>query len=166
MARESSLSHDIQVSGGLKQFRSIAEGSQAQRDGPFGPPPKQVTNEPLPPSVPAASETVPDRTRPLSKQQIKSRREPAKTEDDIGQPEASSMDEKVTVPLSHDLRARSEALARAISRSRSIKRTRITSNSIIRVALETFLNSFSLSSGQSINSEAELLEAARRLKRR
>ena len=70
------------------------------------------------------------------------------------------------MPLSVALRDRSEELARTLNRNRKVRKERITRNSIIRVALEQFLDTFTPSADQVIECEADLLAATRSKLRR
>jgi len=161
---DTTLSQSIEASGGLKQFRTVAE-RPVVRDGPFGPPASSkmadATERPIalnefPQSTAPKSKIPPPRSTP-SERQVEA---PAREALHPGFPD------KVTVPLTSSLRAKSEALARTLNRRRTIREQRLTSNSIIRVALELFLDEELLYSEQPINSEAELLEFARTKRRR
>jgi hypothetical protein len=69
--------------------------------------------------------------------------------------------ERVTLSVSTEMRDAVEALAREIQRRRTRKDERITANTIMRVAINSFLDSLELEDGDIANSEAELLALAR-----
>ena len=163
---ESTLSQNMEVSGGLQQFRSVAQGARDVRDGPFGPPPKPVAKEAPPATETPKIETVRTEQRPPVKTPKEPRNARKNEETAAEEVSVSMFGENVTVPLSEALRDRSEELARTINRSRTVRKDRITRNSIIRVALQCFLEEFSLASGQAVNSEEELLKAAQSRRRR
>lgn len=164
--REGSLSANIQVSGGLQQFRSVAQGGGRDgRDSPFGAPLKPVVTEPVP-VVPAPQlEPVRVRPQPVVKAPKETKPQEAEERNEEVLP-VSTFGENVTVPLSQALRDRSEELSRAINRNRSVRKHRITRNSIIRVALQCFLDEFEPDSNRPINSEDELLQAAKRRRKK
>jgi hypothetical protein len=157
------LAENLEVTSGLQAFRSIATGPREVRDSPFG--------RPTPTPTVAVAEIKTELKAPV--QQVepapKAERKPkprphvAKQEEEREGEEASAEEneEKITVPLSQELRDQSEELARVINRNRSVRKYRITRNSIIRVALQCFLEDFALPPGRPVNSEVELLEAAR-----
>lgn len=161
---DSTLAQNVEVSGGLQQFRSVAQGSRERRDSPFGPPPKSPIEEPAPEAP--KLETVRREPRPPQREPQEPRNAPKKDEAVTEHSSVSPFVENVTVPLSEALRDRSEELAKSINRGRSVRKHRITRNSIIRVALQCFLDDFTLTPNQSVNSEDELLEAARSKRRR
>lgn len=67
--------------------------------------------------------------------------------------------ERVTALLNADLRDRAEALAKDLQRRRTQKGERITTNTVIRVALRAMLESFQPSTIAELNTESELYEA-------
>jgi len=156
-----SVAEGIAQSGGLAQFRTVA-ARRDEADGPFGPPTerrrKRVGDapqpEPAPPTPQPPSSPVRDEpSEAADAAQAADRAEP------VAEPLAPT--ENITVPFSEDLRDRSERCAKVLSRSRSIRKRRITRNSVIRVATELFLDEFALDLGESINSEEELLARCR-----
>lgn len=169
MARASSpgstLAQNLEVTGGLKQFRTVAQGSR-ELDSPFGPPSKPPAREVSPKIEPPAVEPIRAEQRVATKKPQEPRNARRNSEREGEEPTPSLLVENVTVPLSRALRDRSEELARLINRTRTIRKHRITRNSIIRVALQCFLDEFSPAAGEAVNSEEELLQAARRSSRR
>lgn len=167
---ESSLAADVQVSGGLQQFRTVAQGSREARDNPFGGPVKAAAPAPAREAPPATEPPKVESIRPEPKPAASPPREPRiarqKVEAEPVELVAAVYAENVTVPLSEALRDRSEELAKVINRNRSVRKQRITRNSIIRVALQVLLDDFSHLSAQSLNSEEELLQAARSRRKR
>lgn len=168
-SHQEALSESLQAGGGLGQFRAVAERPKEARDSPFGPPPERGAPKQVQPIVKHSSvnarpdeQTRPNPSPPKPQPPIAL---PAQTESP-GTLQVESFTEKVSVPLTRALRDRSEELAKLLNRSRTIRKSRITSNSIIRVALEIFLDSFVATSGHAINSEEDLLKAARTRTRR
>lgn len=167
----STLGENLQVSSGLQQFRNVSEGAKVYRDGPFGPTSKTETVQPsdqpsdktsAPATKPSNSERQPSEHSPQNKPQKEPRIAPKTIEKEPAKNAESTPLENVTVPLPGALRDRSEQLAKSLKRSRSIRKWRITSNTIIRVALQSFLDTFELPPGESVNSEEELLKLARK----
>lgn len=162
---ETSLSETLDAGGGLKQFRAVSERPQNRRDSPFGQPtPKERGPESEGP--PAKSEPrapKPKKAAPVTTA-AKPKPAPREAEPDP-EPTPGTVQalytENVTLPLSTELRDRSEELAKALNRSRSVKKLRLTRNSVIRVALQCFLDEFEPPTDGSVNSEEELLEAFR-----
>ena len=168
MARSSidndAVSESLAPAGGLQHFRTVA-GGKYQRDDPFGVPPdrkaRSLPDIPVPvPTVRAPNTPKVQRDRPKNPNPTPQDEPPA---DDLGEGRGKGrvFPENVTVPLSVALRDRSEELARTLNRNRKIRKERITRNSVIRVALEQFLDTFTPRSDQAIESEADLLVAAR-----
>ena len=69
---------------------------------------------------------------------------------------------RVTLPITSDMRETFERMARELQRKRSQKNERITANTVMRVALEFFMNQFSVEKTDRVNTEEELLEAAKK----
>lgn len=166
LADANTLKETLQKSGGLTQFRTVADAPRRiVRDSPFGQ--STTTPEPVKPSAAPATNgvahemlpTPPPPTRPHSK------KTPSRT-DEPGEAVADQFPEKLTVPLSLALSDRSGELAKCLNRSRTVRKERITRNSIIRVALHCFLDQFDLPAGQAVNSEQELLQLAQSRLRR
>lgn len=166
---EGTLAANVEVTGGLQAFRSVATGPAVVRDSPFGRP----TPAPAPAiakgevgtELPKVAEIEPaskPTRKPTSRPKVAKEPEVNKAEE----VSADANEEKITVPLSQELRDQSEELARGINRNRSVRKNRITRNSIIRVALQCFLEDFALPPGRPVNSEVELLEAARSRRKR
>lgn len=158
---------DQKIEEGLSNFRAIGARPPTLRDGPFGPPPekpsqnlrKEVSQvENIPPPLPQAA-TVVSRAESQS-----SRLKPVQSEELESEP--TGFDEPVTLPLPTELRERAEKFARTLNRSRTVKKERLSRNAVTRVALEWFLDEFSLAPGEAINSEKELLIYAKSRKKR
>ncbi len=66
--------------------------------------------------------------------------------------------ERVTLKLSVEMRDALDALAKELQRRRTSKDERITSNTVMRVAINALLGSLELQPGESVNTEQELLE--------
>lgn len=70
--------------------------------------------------------------------------------------------ERVTVPLDAELRDGAESLAKELQRKRTEKGERITANTVMRVALRAVLETFEVSSHETVNTEEELFNAVRK----
>jgi hypothetical protein len=70
--------------------------------------------------------------------------------------------ERVTVPLSAELRDGAESVAKVLQRRRTEKGERITSNTVIRVALRVLLECFGDNPDEVANNEEELFELVRK----
>jgi hypothetical protein len=64
--------------------------------------------------------------------------------------------ERVTLPVSPDMRDRVDAMARELQRVRTKRGESITSNTVMRAALRVVLERVSLQSGDSANTEEEV----------
>ena len=151
---------------GLQHFRTVA-GGRHQRDDPLGSAPdrKARTMPDVPPPAPAPSIPKPPRESQKNHAPAIIGATPSnELAEEGGRPRVFA--ENVTVPLSVALRDRSEELARTLNRNRKVRKERITRNSVIRVALEQFLDTFTSSADQAIECEADLLAAARSKPRR
>ena len=73
--------------------------------------------------------------------------------------------ERVTLQISPDMRDEVDSMARQLQRSKITKAERITADSVVRVAIRYFLDEFSPRRGEDVNSEDELLAAAKRQSR-
>lgn len=163
LAQEERLSESIDASGGLQQFRTVSQRPKGIRDDPFGRPAPVASTTPSAAEAKAQPQTrrVSHReTRAVAKPPTKS--EPAReVEIQSNMTEAELFPDRVTVPLSVALSDQSEDLARSLSRNRSVRKTRITRNSVIRVALQCFLENYTHDANHPVNSEDELLAVAR-----
>lgn len=164
------LAANVEVTSGLQAFRSVATGPREVIDSPFGRPTPaskvavaEVVTEP--PKVQKV-ETVPMPPKPARKTSSKPKMSAEPEEREGDELSTDEHEEKITVPLSQELRDQSEELARVINRNRSVRKNRITRNSIIRVALQCFLEDFATPPSRPLNSEVELLEAARSRRRK
>lgn len=157
------LAENTEVTSGLRAFKSVANGPGEFRDSPFGRP---AGLEVAPPSTPLPDSQKPNTER-AQKPGERIAREPKTTprsKPPAAESEATTegkFTEHVTVRLSPEMRQKSEELARVINRRRSVKGQPLTRNSLIRVALQCFLDEFMIPTGKPVNSEAELLEAVR-----
>ena len=164
--QDDKLAETLQARGGLSQFRNVAERPREKRDNPFGPTPTSVASAPVEIVQPKPKVATPEPAPAVAEVQqpkvAKSRPRVAKSE---SKATVDPNTENVTVPLSRSLRDRSEELARVLNRNRSIRKSRITRNTIVRVALECMLDDLGSAAEHSVNSEEELLELARSLRR-
>lgn len=74
---------------------------------------------------------------------------------------AATRSEKVSLPMPLELRDEVTALARQLQRMRTEKVERITPNTVMRVAIQTFLEQFVPDAVAVSNTESELLEHVR-----
>jgi len=81
------------------------------------------------------------------------------------QRKADIFSERVTLQMSPEMRDEVDSLAREIQRSKMTKEERITANSIMRVAVRHFLDTFKLDTEERVNTEAELLDLMKRRNR-
>jgi hypothetical protein len=70
--------------------------------------------------------------------------------------------ERVTLQISPEMRDQVDFLARELQRTKTSKDERITSNTVIRVAIRHFVENFSVGKGESINGEEDLLSALKK----
>lgn len=68
---------------------------------------------------------------------------------------ADLFSERVTLLMSSEMRDRVESLAKELQRRKTTKSERITSNTVMRVAINAFLESFELREGDVANTEEE-----------
>ena len=94
-----------------------------------------------PPARTAPSKTPP---KPVSDEQAESH---AKSD---------TLTERITLQMSPEMRDAVNDLARQLQRRRKDKGERITANSVMRVAIQQFLDDFELESVQGVSSEEEL----------
>lgn len=66
--------------------------------------------------------------------------------------------ERVTVPLDAELRDGAESLAKELNRRRTDKGERITTNTVMRVALRAMLDNFDCDAAATVNTEQDLEE--------
>ena len=71
---------------------------------------------------------------------------------------AEEYDERVTLPMSSEMRDACEALAKQLQKRRTEKSERITSNTVMRCFLEACLEGFQLEADDYANNEEELYE--------
>lgn len=157
-ADNQALSESLASAGGLGQFRTVAGGRKHERDDPFGTPAPAKAK-----ARPANTDPVPKARppKPVSDRPVEAMPEapeaPPSPDSAPEAPKVSIFTENVTVPLSASLRDRAEELARVLNRNRKVRKERITRNSVIRVALELFLEAFSPRPSDTVNCEEDLL---------
>lgn len=138
-----------------RSFGGLAAASKPRRDSPFAAALADVSAPaPMEPAVQEVREVEAPKTNgePGRKDRLKKRR---------AQPTSSAL-ENVTVPMRDEARQRAFELARTLQRRRADKSgSRITSNTVFRVAIEHFLDSFELREGDAPEDEAAMLELAR-----
>lgn len=82
------------------------------------------------------------------------------------QRKADIYSERVTLQMSPEMRDEVDELARQLQRAKTSKDERITANTVMRVAIQAFLEAFDLDPKSCPNSEKELLDVARTRKRK
>lgn len=129
------------------------EGSR--RDSPFAAP-RPPTEKPAlvaeaPPSSPERIEVAPT---------PEPRRDPgpqeaARPSAEVPAPMPNRYTDPVTVPMTAEMRTKANLLAAELQRRRTDRRVRFTSNTVFRVALESFFEHFELAPGDRANTEDE-----------
>jgi hypothetical protein len=77
-------------------------------------------------------------------------------------PKSDTLTERITLQMSPEMRDAVNDYARHLQRRRKDKGERITANSVMRVAIQHFLDTFELESVQGTSSEEELLARIQR----
>ena len=73
----------------------------------------------------------------------------------------------MTLQISPEMRDEIDALARDLQRAKTTKEERITSNTVMRVALQFLMKNYEFESGDVANTEAELYDlVVRRVRKR
>jgi len=166
--QEEKLAESLQARGGLSQFRSVSERPREKRDSPFGAAPATISPMPakLVEEKPIVQKPEPVVVATPEVEPVRVAKPRARAPKPVADVTPDPNTENVTVPLSRSLRDRSEELARVLNRNRTIRKTRITRNTILRVALQCILDDLGDASEHSVNSEEELLELARSFRRK
>jgi hypothetical protein len=170
---EKELERSIKSLGGLTGLASSA----VRRDSPFGSefvknvPPQ--AREPLvlekvidldvktEPELPPASESRPEVT-PLPKATKAKREIPTAEEEEELDGGARLFTERTTLKMTAVMRDDLHYLARKLQRRRQNKDERITSNTVIRVAIQLILDELKLKDTDVANSEAELFSLVKK----
>ena len=174
------------LSAGLKSIGSLGTltSSGGRRDSPFGkdfaktPSPealqvKEITlaptnntaelkaREPSPVATQLASKpkVIPERKAVAVKE---SREEGQRVEE--SKRKADILTERITLQMRSEMRDDLNDLARKLQRKKTDKSERITANSVMRVAIQSFLESFELKDSLAPNTEEELLQAVTKRK--
>jgi hypothetical protein len=74
----------------------------------------------------------------------------------VSPPEPNPYTDYVTVPMTAEMRTRASLLAAELQRRRADKSVRFTSNTVFRLAIETFLERFELEGNDRADSEDDL----------
>jgi predicted transcriptional regulator len=164
------------LASGMKGLSGFGALSGGRRDSPFRDsrseppkesPPKEIDVRPnaetklptverppqvsVPPEPPVVRREAPERlAKPKAKQP---------------QRKADVFSERVTIQMSPDMRDQVDELARQLQRSKTSKDERITANTVMRVAIQQFIETFKLERGEIVNNEEELLASALRRKK-
>ena len=168
-ATEDDLAAGIRAVGTLS---AVAGPEGARRDNPFAAP----ATSPKDPSVAAAIPSPrPERQEAAPTiDPLLDRRpgRPPRPSVETPTPEPERYTDPVTVPMTAEMRTRANLLAAELQRRRTEKRVRFTSNTVFRVAIETFFERFELAPEDRPNTEDELrrlvherIAAGRRTKR-
>jgi hypothetical protein len=113
-------------------------------------PPKAVARESsVKPKTEIKNEEAPKRVRGATK--------PSQAEEKQTLRKADLYTERVTLQMSAEMRDEIDSLARELQRAKTNKDERITSNTVMRVAIRYFLNEFKIPKGEGPNNEEELL---------
>jgi hypothetical protein len=165
---------------GIGNFGGIS--TRVQRDNPFRDsrqdhvePPKtiEVRLPPLEPQVAKskAPNVLPDEPKPVRalpatpKLRSKVREEESKSRAEESARKADIFTERVTLQISPEMRDEIDALARDLQRAKTTKEERITSNTVMRVALQFLMKNYQFARGDVANTETELYElVAQRVK--
>jgi hypothetical protein len=158
-ASEQDLNAGLAAVGSLANLSTV---SRPRKDNPFsfgeeagdvkGRTPITVASQ-APPSEPTAKERTPRREATSRTDRSATPSKKAETE----------FTDDVTVPMTAEMRTKATLFAANLQRRRTTKSERLTANSIFRVAIQVALDAFQDEDVPSVNSEEELLEAARKL---
>lgn len=149
-----------ELAAGIKAvgvLAAVAGPHGQRRDNPFAAqspaksiqPSERAARPPRPVELPTAPKTLPPHETPAERAPGPPIEEPVVQSD--------RYTEEVHVPMTADMRTRVNLLAAELQRRRTEKRVRFTSNTVFRVAIETFLDRFELTDSDHVNSEEELL---------
>ena len=155
---------------GIGNFGGIS--TRVQRDNPFRDsrqekvePPKTIEVR-LPPEPQVAKPTVPNiapdepkavRALPATpKLKPKVREGDGNSRAEESARKADIFTERVTLQISPEMRDEVDALARDLQRAKTTKEERITSNTVMRVALQFLMKNYQFERGDVANTEAEL----------
>lgn len=168
-ATEDELAAGIRRVEGLS---AVATPEGARRDSPFAVP-RAAPAEPV--LAAAVASSLPERRRaaPTTEaQRDRAAESPPRPSNAVPDPEPARYTDPVTVPMTAEMRTQANLLAAELQRRRTDRRVRFTSNTIFRVAIETFFEHFELVPGDHVNTEDELrsliherLAPGRRVKR-
>jgi hypothetical protein len=151
---------------GIGNFGGLS--SKVQRDNPFrdsrsDKPEQSKTIDVRPPSAPEITKArISDVAKPGPKPlrtltpASKERADDLRSEDDVAR--IAEGFERVTLPISPDMRDEIEALARDLQRARTTKGERITANTVMRVALQLLMKNCQFERGDVANNESELYD--------
>jgi len=151
-ATEDDLAAGIRSVGALS---AVAGSEGLRRDNPFAAPPVRPKN-PQPERIGAAPEPerpLPPAVPPPPRKLVEG---PLRPSNDKPTSEPGRYTDRVTLPMTAEMRTRANLIAAEIQRRRSDKSVRFTPNVLIRVAIETFFEHFALDPGDYANSEEDL----------
>jgi hypothetical protein len=164
-----------ELATGLRGMGGLSALAPTKRDSPFRDSRADVKSIELPavppakPSVGDAAERAPSekpsKEKPVAaapKERSSAERQPRAEKRKIAQRKADIYSEPVTLRISPEMRDEVDSLARDLQRAKTSKEERITSNSVIRVAIRYFLDEFPVADREQVNTELELLAFAKR----
>lgn len=176
---EEALAQGIESLGGFGNLGA----SKPRRDSPFGASfaPKRIEAPPAPevekapslaakPPVAAALDTRPEASevglgvraavQPMkpAAATVPALRPSEQSAPRAAQQRVEKFTERITLQMTAEMRDTLDELARALQRARREKGERITSNTIMRVAIQNLLDRFSLKELKGVSSEDELLK--------
>jgi hypothetical protein len=172
------------LASGIRSMGGLGTLSRNRRDSPFRDtreeevPAVKTVELPLQKEVPSAAVEVRSEVRGEPARVVKAER-PREVEKPIPvekpvrnerkkapQRKADIYSERVTLQMSPEMRDEVDELARQLQRAKTSKDERITANTVMRVAIQAFLEAFDLDPKSCPNSEKELLDVARTQKRK
>lgn len=163
---------------GIGNFGGLS-APRVRRDNPFrdsrpeAPPLEPVKTIEILPTVPekrVSKDGSPTSPRPEPKPAAKvspaaskrsEKTSTARSSETSGTRKADIFTERVTLQISPEMRDQVERIARELQRAKTSKEERITSNTVMRVAIQLVTTHFKLRNDQAPNNEEELYEAVK-----
>jgi hypothetical protein len=164
---------DEELASGLRGMGGLSSLSPVKRDSPFRDSRTEAKTVDVRAQKSAEAQTQPRLAGPRAEEAAlpptaasipESRTaKPSRSEKrKAAQRKADIYSDRVTLQISPEMRDEVDDLARRLQRSKAIKGERITSNSVMRVAIQLFIDQFQMNLGETPNSESELMELVRR----
>ena len=169
-----------QLSRGVKGFGSfdgLTSTRRVRRDNPFGDSRAEAAVPEPSKSPPTAPEVLVKKAREPNLKRLSHKTAPVAGE--LSKPVGSAskgreatksarvrkadiFTEKISVPMSPEMRDDLERIARELQRSKRSKQERITVNTVVRAAIWLITQRFELAAGEAPNGETELYECVKR----